>query len=182
MQGQLRLALVLLLDLKCALEQAGARVRGARCADEPSLSGAVLDGAATVIADRLTERGLPFVLCSGREPAAFARWPHAPVLVKPVSAEAVVARLARMLRANGSKKIASNSLSIEPRDLLNTDALRQRPTKSNSRIAQVRACHKLWALAMTNPEAEVQRFLELAVELCDAGLGWLESIGTRRRR
>jgi two-component sensor histidine kinase len=165
--------LVLLLDLKRALEQAGARVRGAHCAEELNLSGAVLDGAATAIADRLTERRLPFVFCSGREPAAFARWPHAPVLGKPVSAEAVVARLAHMLRPNGSMKVASNPPSIEPRDILNTDALSQRPTRPRSRTAQVRAFHELSALVMSNPEAAVQRFLELAVELCDAGsAGW----------
>jgi hypothetical protein len=37
---------VIMLDLKRALEHAGARVRGAYNADGVSLSGAVLDGAA----------------------------------------------------------------------------------------------------------------------------------------
>ena len=167
---------VIMLDLKRALEQAGARVRGSYDAEDTSLSGAVLDGAAAAVADGLTERGLPFVFHSGRQPAVFTRWPHAPVLVKPTSAEAIVANLARLLRAKGSTEGAAeggNSSSIAPRDILITDALRQRPTRSNSRIAQIRAFHDLSRLIMSSPEAAVQRFLDLAVELCDAGsAGW----------
>lgn len=167
---------VIMLDLKRELEQAGAQVRGVNDTDDASLSGAVLDGAAPAVADGLTERGLPFVFHTGRQRAAFARWPHAPVLVKPASTEAIVADLVRLLRAKGPKKKSvggGNLPSITPRELLNTDALRHRPTRSNSRIAQVRAFRDLSKLVMTNPEAAVQRFLELAVELCDAGsAGW----------
>ena len=167
---------VIMLDLKRALEHAGARVRGAYNAKDVSLSGAVLDGAAPSVADGLTDRGLPFVFHTGREPDAFRRWPHAPVLVKPTSAKAIVTALARLLRAKTTEEGAvgqGNPSSIAPRDLLDTDALRQRPTRSNSRIAQIRAFHDLSKLIMTSPDAAVQRFLELAVELCDAGsAGW----------
>jgi hypothetical protein len=167
---------VIMLDLKRALEQAGARVRGAYNAEDVSLSGAVLDGAAPSVADGLTDRGLPFVFHTGREPDAFRRWPHAPVLVKPTSAMAIVTTLARLVRDKAATEDTvggDNSSSIAPRDLLDTDALRQRPTRSNSRIAQIRAFHDLSKLMMSSPEAAVQRFLELAVDLCDAGsAGW----------
>jgi len=163
---------VIMLDLKRELEQAGARVRGAYDAADASLSGAVLDGAAPAVADGLTERGLPFVFHSGRDPDVFTRWTHAPVLVKPTSAKAIVTTLARLLRAKAVTEEAVGGGNA-PRDLLDTDALRQRPTRSNSRIAQIRAFHDLSKLIMTSPEAAVQRFLELAVELCDAGsAGW----------
>ena len=93
---------VIMLDLKRALEHAGARVRGAYNAEDVSLSGAVLDGAAPSVADGLTDRGLPFVFHTGREPDAFRRWPHAPVLVKPTSAKAIVTALALLLRAKAA--------------------------------------------------------------------------------
>ena len=95
---------VIMLDLKRALEHAGARVRGAYDADDASLSGAILDGAAPSIADGLTDRGLPFVFHTGRQPDAFKRWPHAPVLVKPTSAKAIVTTLARLLRAKATEE------------------------------------------------------------------------------
>jgi len=162
---------VVLLDLKSALEQAGARVRGTYDAEDTSLSAAVLDGAAPAVADGLTERGLPFVFHSGRQSDAFARWPHAPVLVKPVSPETIVTTLAGLLRPNGAAKAPKPQ--VTPRDLLVTEALRQRPTRSNSRVAQVRAFHDLSKLVMISPEAAVQRFLALALELCGAGsAGW----------
>lgn len=89
---------------------------------------------------------------------------------------AIVTTLARLLRDKATTEDAvggGNSSSIAPRDLLDTDALRQRPTRSNSRIAQIRAFHDLSKLMMSSPEAAVQRFLELAVDLCDAGsAGW----------
>ncbi len=90
---------VIMLDLKRALEHAGARVRGAYNAEDVSLSGAVLDGAAPSIADGLTDRGLPFVFHTGRQPDAFRRWPHAPVLVKPTSAKAIVTGWNRAIRS-----------------------------------------------------------------------------------
>lgn len=167
---------VVLLDLKNALEQAGAHVRGVYSPEDTSLSGAVLDGAAPALADELTERKLPFVFHSGRQADAFARWPHAPVLGKPASAKAIVITLARLLRARAPTEEAvegDDPPSIAPCDLLDTEALRQRPTRSNSRIAQLRAFHDLSKLIMSSPEAAVQRFLDLAVELCDAGsAGW----------
>ena len=164
---------VVLLGLKNALEQAGARVRGAYIADDNSLSCAILDGAAPAVADELTARGLPFVFHSGRQPDAFARWPHAPVLGKPASPKAIVTALARLLDTNGSAEVAPSKPPIASRDILITEVLRQRPTRSNSRIAQVRAFRDLSKLVMISPEAAVQRFLDLAIELCDAGsAGW----------
>lgn len=167
---------VVLLDLKEALEEAGARVQHAYIAEDASLSGAILDGAAPAVADGLTERGLPFVFHSGRDPAAFARWAHAPVLVKPATAEAIVTALAHMLTSKGPTEGAvggGDAPLIAPGNVLITEVLRQRPTRSNSRIAQVRAFHDLSKLMMFDPEAAVQRFLDLAVELCDAGsAGW----------
>jgi two-component sensor histidine kinase len=164
---------IVLLDLKKALARAGARVRGAYSVDDFSLSCAVLDGATPVVADELTARGLPIVFHSGRPPDAFARWPDAPVLRKPASAEAIVTTLARLLRPNGSAEVAPSKPPIATRDILITEVLRQRPTRSNSRVAQVRAFNNLSKLVMISPEAAVQRFLDLAVELCDAGsAGW----------
>jgi two-component sensor histidine kinase len=163
---------VILLDLKHALEQAGARVvEGGHYAEDADLAGAVLDGAAPIVADRLTERGLPFVFYSGRQADAFTRWPRVPVLGKPASSETIVGSLAGLLCAKdaGSRK----SPSLTPHDLVATDALRHRPTKSNSRVAQVRAFCELSELIIRRPEYAVQRFLDLVVELCNAGsAGW----------
>jgi hypothetical protein len=89
---------IIFMDIKRELERAGASVvRGAEHAGDPNLSTAVLD-AADEVADRLTERDLPFVFYSGREADTFARWPQAPLLAKPASAEAIVSSLARLLR------------------------------------------------------------------------------------
>jgi two-component sensor histidine kinase len=69
--------------------------------------------------------------------------------------------------------VQSRSAFIAPHDLIITDALKGRRTKSNHRTAEVRAFHDLTELAMRSPEAAVQRFLELAMELCGAGsAGW----------
>lgn len=168
---------VILLDLKQALERASARVvSGAHNVDDATLSGAVLDGALPLVADRLTERRLPFIFCSGREASEFSHWPHASLLSKPASAEAIVNRLIRLLGsgdANRQAIVQSRPGSIAPHDLIITDALKGRRTKSNHRTAEVRAFHDLTELAMRSPEAAVQRFLELAMELCGAGsAGW----------
>jgi hypothetical protein len=67
----------ILLDLKDALEEAGGRVLlGSQHVEHPELSAAVLDRAEPTVADRLTERGLPFVFYTGRQSNEFARWPH----------------------------------------------------------------------------------------------------------
>ena len=88
----------ILLDLKDALEEAGGRVLlGSQHVEHPDLSAAVLDRAEPIIADRLTERGLPFVFYTGRQSNEFARWPHVPVLVKPASVTRIVSRLAELL-------------------------------------------------------------------------------------
>lgn len=166
---------VILLDLKRTLEDVGARVvSGADSADDGNLSCAVLDHAVPLIADRLTERGLPFVFHSGREPDDFSRWPHAPVFTKPASAAAIVNSLVRMLRPDAyADGDAAGRSPILPGDLLITDTLRERRTKSNTSARQVHAFHHLTELIMRSPEAVVQRFLDLALDLCGAGsAGW----------
>jgi hypothetical protein len=57
----------------------------------------VLDRAEPMVADRLTERGLPFVFYTGRQSNEFARWPHVPILVKPASVTRIVSSLAELL-------------------------------------------------------------------------------------
>lgn len=169
--------LVILLDLKTALEQAGARVvSGPQHVDDRKLSAAVLDHAMPLLADLLTERTVPFVFYSGREPDDFARWPHAPVFTKPASPVAIVSSLVRLLEPEGrtrSEAAASRPSLMLPRDLLITDELRERRTRSNTSAGQVRAFHDLTELVMRSPDAVVQRLLDLAVDLCGAGsAGW----------
>jgi len=94
---------LILLDLALALEKAGATVLPAssikdamRRAEEPNLSGAVLDWVSADICQRLTERHLPFVFYSGRPASEFADW-QAPVVAKPARPEEIIAALERVL-------------------------------------------------------------------------------------
>ena len=106
--------------------------------DDISLSGAVLDGAAPSIADGLTDRGLPFVFHSGRQPDAFTRWPHAPVLAKPISARAIVTTLARLLRAKATEEGAVGG-AIRLRSRLAIFSTRMRCASApHGRIAELR--------------------------------------------
>jgi DNA-binding response OmpR family regulator len=90
---------LILLDLTQALEKAGAVVlstssikEAMRQADEPNLSGAVLDWVGAGICQRLTERGVPFVIYSGRPASEFADW-NAPIVSKPAMPEEIIAAL-----------------------------------------------------------------------------------------
>jgi len=92
------------LDLQQILEKAGARVlsadgaRSACClAENPDLSGAVLDWIDGDICRCLTERGVPFVFYSGRAASAFEGWQHVPVVSKPAVPEDIVAALELLL-------------------------------------------------------------------------------------
>jgi DNA-binding response OmpR family regulator len=94
---------LILLDLAQALERAGAIVLPAsgikdamHKADEPNLSGALLDWVGADICQRLNERGLPFVFYSGRSASEFAAW-RAPVVAKPAMPEEIIAALERVL-------------------------------------------------------------------------------------
>jgi len=118
----------ILLDLKDALEEAGARVLlGSQHVEHAQLSAAVLDRAEPMVADRLTERGLPFVFYTGRRSNEFARWPHVPVLVKPASVTRIVGRLDELLHPQQTTvaAVAPKQASITPQDLLATEVLMQ---------------------------------------------------------
>ena len=114
------------LDLKDVLEEADARVLlGSQHVDHAQLSAAVLDRAESMVADRLTERGLPFVFYTGRQ--SNARWPHVAVLVKPASVTRIVSRLAELLRPQQTTgaAVGPKQASITPQDLLATEVLMQ---------------------------------------------------------
>ncbi len=122
---RLRLAAIL-LDLKDALEEAGGRVLlGSQHVEHPDLSAAVLDRAEPIVADRLTERGLPFVFYTGRQSNEFARWPRVPVLVKPASVTRIVSHLAELLHHQTTGAAVAKQASITPQDLLTTEVLMQ---------------------------------------------------------
>ena len=62
--------------------------------------------------------------------------------------------------------------ALQPPDLL-SDALLERPTRVRDQAAELRAFQDLSKLVVSNPSAAVQRFLDLAVDLCSAGsAGW----------
>src|SRR2546423_5307970 len=96
---------LILLDLALALEKAGATVFSASSikdamyrAEEPNLSGAVLDWVSADICQRLTERHLPFVFYSGRPASEFTDW-QAPVVAKPARTEEIITALESVLLA-----------------------------------------------------------------------------------
>jgi two-component sensor histidine kinase len=167
----------ILLDLTRALEFENARVvSGSHHADDAAISAAVLDGALPHVADRLTERKLPFLFCSGRRADEFARWPHSPLLSKPASAKAIVDSLIGLLlpdKAVDPETPPPFPASLLPSDLVITEALRDRPTKPDNGLAEVDAFHDLAEIIMRSPSAAVRRFPEFAMRLCDAGsAGW----------
>jgi two-component sensor histidine kinase len=167
----------ILLDLTRALESQNARVVfGSQHADDGAISAAVLDGALPHVADSLTKRNLPFLFCSGRGADEFVRWPHSPLLPKPVSAQAVVDSLIALLQSDESADPImepSRPASLLPDDLVITEALRERPTKRDNGLAEVEAFHDLAEITMRSRSAAVRRFPEFAMRLCDAGsAGW----------
>lgn len=167
----------ILLDLTRALEFENARVvSGSHHADDAAISAAVLDGALPHVADRLTERKLPFLFCSGRRADEFARWPHSPLLSKPASAKAIVDSLIGLLlpdKAVDPETPPPFPASLLPSDLVITEALRDRPTKPDNGLAEVDAFHDLAEIIMRSRSAAVRRFPEFAMRLCDAGsAGW----------
>lgn len=58
---------------------------------------------------------------------------------------------------------------IRARDLLVTELLATRPPKPANVAAEAAAFYELATLMLDRPERAVQRFMELALELCDAG-------------
>jgi hypothetical protein len=92
------------------LQAAGAHVcradsspEGLRIADRPDLSAAVLDFKNGLrdcdlgIAQRLTERGLPFVLYGGLEGGRCEEWPAAPLVSKWTSGAEIVEALCALI-------------------------------------------------------------------------------------
>lgn len=58
---------------------------------------------------------------------------------------------------------------IRARDLLVTELLATRPPKPANVAAEAAAFYELATLMLGSPERAIQRFMELALELCDAG-------------
>ena len=98
------------MDIRQTLETAGAFVVGPaynladalRLAEVANLRAAVLDlrlerGDTLPVATRLSERGIPYVFQTSDPAAARRARPNAPVLAKPVAADALVLALASLL-------------------------------------------------------------------------------------
>jgi two-component sensor histidine kinase len=147
----------ILLDLKGALEEAGGRVLlGSEHVEHAQLSAAVLDRAEPIVADRLTERGLPFVFYTGRQSNEFARWPHIPILVKPASVTRIVSSLADLLHPQQTTgaAVAPIEASITPQDLLATEVLMQDSDhRVKNTIQSIASLLDVQARACTIPEA-----------------------------
>jgi DNA-binding NtrC family response regulator len=108
------------LDLKLALAEAGADVVGIastidearELAEAPDITGAVVDlrlhgQSVRGVAQRLTERAIPFLFYSGHDEAPTARsWPAVPLLTKPQAPAAILEMLAQMIaaRADAAKR------------------------------------------------------------------------------
>ena len=95
---------LILLDLVQGLEKAGATVLPAssvetalRLVESPDVSLAVLDWIDAGLCRRLTERGLPFVIYSGRSTGEFDEWRQVPVVAKPARPEEIISALERLL-------------------------------------------------------------------------------------
>ena len=73
---------------------------------------------------------------------------------------------------------------IRATDLLVTELLATRPPKPANVAAEAAAFYELATLMLDSPERAIQRFMELALELCDAGsagLSVLDRSGRRQR-
>ena len=66
-------------------------------ADVPDLSAAVLDGESGALCARLAQRNIPFVLFTGRKEVP-AECAASPLILKPASAQEVVAKVEELLR------------------------------------------------------------------------------------
>lgn len=104
---------LILTALDSILSDAGAEIVGLcrsveealPLAEEDGLTAAVLDfrlGSETVepVAQRLAERGIPFVFYTGqvRSEATLAEWPNCKVLLKPAPTRMIVAAIAELLK------------------------------------------------------------------------------------
>ncbi len=101
------------LDLKLALAEAGADVVGVastidearKLAEIPNITGAVVDlrlhgQSVRGVAQRLTDRAVPFLFYSGHDDAPTARsWPKVPLLTKPQEPSAILRMLAEIITA-----------------------------------------------------------------------------------
>jgi two-component sensor histidine kinase len=74
--------------------------------------------------------------------------------------------------ASDSVSLASSKAvaeSLEPRGVLATAELFRRPRRAANLAAEAAASHELSALMVSDPRAAIQRFLDLALDLCQAG-------------
>ena len=98
------------LDVETGLRGAGAKVFGVRqlrdalhMAEHPALSAAVIaqrlgEDNTTSVCRRLTDLGIPFMLYTRHDAAeASQKWPHAPIVTKPASANELVRAVAGLL-------------------------------------------------------------------------------------
>ena len=67
--------------------------------DAAALDVGLEDGMVLPVADKLAALGVPFVFVTGYAEVRLGRHAHAPVLVKPVAPEKLIAALADLLRA-----------------------------------------------------------------------------------
>lgn len=65
---------------------------------------------------------------------------------------------------------------FEPADLFVTERLYERPHRPPDLHAEAEAFHELSAGLLSDPDASVHRFLELALQLCHAGSAGLSLI------
>ena len=101
------------IDMEVTLREAGAEIVGPctsladalRAAESEGIGAAVLDvrlgrDTSEPIARRLAARGIPFLFCTGHSlrDDMRARLPDAPVLIKPVGTDALVAAVARLVQ------------------------------------------------------------------------------------
>jgi DNA-binding response OmpR family regulator len=107
---------IIAMELQSALEEAGAKVIGPahtfkaamQCAAHKEISAAILDlrlgsHSAGPIAQRLTERGIPFLIYSGQHENDPLRreWKTAPFLSKPATGSRLTAAIIGLLEFQG---------------------------------------------------------------------------------
>src|ERR1700726_4738997 len=78
-----------------------------------------------------------------------------------------------MSQQNPVLKTVHVELPTAPRDLLVTGLLASRASRRANLGAEIKAFHELSQLMLAEPERAVQRFVELALELCGAGTAGL---------